>query len=76
MVAPDRVPPVVHRHVGGSRQRLALPHHSLRERRRSLPHPVPDRSHLHRQSECAKGGEDDEGDNEGGKRVGGMKGGE
>lgn len=36
----DRVPHVLHSHVSGPRQRVAISLRGLRQRRRRLPHPL------------------------------------
>ena len=51
MEQPSGVPAVVHRHVCRPRQRVAVPHHGLRERGRRLPHPLPRGAHVHRPGE-------------------------
>ena len=45
----------LHRHVCGAWQRVAVPVHRLQERRGRLPHPLPRRPPLHRETSLLHG---------------------
>lgn len=51
----NRVPHVLYRHIGRSRQRVAIPLHRLPEWRRRLPHSLHHRTFTHRKTHVLLG---------------------